>query len=220
MLFLGRYTLSLRILPPLLRAGILVGSEGHNYGRQMPQLDDNTLREASMQRTISAGMTALAVIAGPSLGYAQSPAAGPLSQRITAADLNALTDARVAIVKGALQLTPDQERYWPAIEEAIRSRAKDRQTRLESVTTGAAERADRSPIENLRDRSPVEFLNRRADALAQRSADLKKLASAWQPLYQTMMPDQKRRMGFVAVYVLRELRDSAEERRIQAAEED
>ena len=126
----------------------------------------------------------------------------------------------VRISLGPLQLTPDQDRYWPAIEEAIRSRAKDRQTRLEIVTTGAAERADRGPIENLRDRNPVEFLNWRADALAQRSADLKKLATAWQPLYQTMTPDQKRRMGFVAVYVLRELRDSAEERRIQAAEEE
>ena len=165
-------------------------------------------------------MTALAVIAGPSLGYAQSPSAGPASQRVTAADLNALTDARVAIVKGALQLTPDQERYWPAIEEAIRSRAKDRQTRLEGVTTGAAERADRSPIENLRDRNPVEFLNRRSDALAQRAADLKKLAAAWQPLYQTLTPDQKRRLGFVAVYVLRELRDGAENRRIQAADDE
>jgi hypothetical protein len=69
-------------------------------------------------------------------------------------------DARIAIVKSALQLTPDQERYWPPIEDAIRSRAKDRLTRLEGVTTGVAERADRSPIENLRDRNPIEFLNR------------------------------------------------------------
>ena len=169
---------------------------------------------------LSAAMTALAVIAGTPLAYAQSPSTGPSSQRVTTADLNALTDGRVAIVKGALQLTPDQERYWPAIEEAIRSRAKDRQTRLEGVTTGAAERADRSPIENLRDRNPVEFLNRRADALAQRAADLKKLAAAWQPLYQSFTPDQKRRLGFVAVYVLRELRDGAENRRIQAADDE
>ena len=172
-----------------------------------------------MLRTISAGMTALAVITGPSLGYAQSPSAGPGLQRVTAADLNALTDARVAIVKSALQLTPDQERYWPAIEEAMRSRAKDRQTRLEGVTTGAADRADRSPIENLRDRNPVEFLNRRSDALAQRAADLKKLAAAWQPLYQTLTPDQKRRLGFVAVVALRELRDAVEQR-IQAEDDE
>jgi LTXXQ motif family protein len=131
--------------------------------------------------------------------------------------LNAVTDARIAIIKGTLQLTPDQERYWPAIEEAIRARAKSRQTRLESITTGAA---DRSPIEALRDRNPVDFLNRRADALAQRSADLKKIAAAWQPLYQSLMPDQKRRLGLLTVIALRELRDRAEQRRMEAAEDD
>ena len=81
-----------------------------------------------MLRTLSAGMTALVVVAGSSLAYAQGPsAAAPASQRVTAADLNNLTDARVNVVKAALQLTPDQERYWPAIEDAIRTRAKDRQ---------------------------------------------------------------------------------------------
>jgi len=134
--------------------------------------------------------------------------------------LNALTDARIAIIKAALQLTPDQERYWPAIEEAIRARAKDRVSRLEAVTTGVAERADRSPMENLRDRDPIAFMNRRADALAQRSADIKKLATAWQPLYQTLTPEQKRRMGFVAMVVVRDLRDRAEQRRMDAADDE
>jgi len=119
-----------------------------------------------------------------------------------------------------LQLTADQEKYWPAIEEAIRARAKSRLTRLESITTGVASRADGGAIEALRDRNPVEFLNRRADALAQRSADLKKLAAAWQPLYQTLMPDQKRRLGLLTMIALRELRDRAEQRRIEAADEE
>ena len=173
-----------------------------------------------MLKTISAGMTVFAVVAGTSVAYAQSPSAGPASQRVTAADLNALTDARIAIVKGTLQLTPDQEKYWPPIEEAIRARATNRLTRLESITTGAAERADRSPLEVMRDRNPVDFLNRRADALAQRAADLKKLAVAWQPLYETLMPDQRRRLGLLTVIAIRELRDRAEQRRMQAADED
>jgi hypothetical protein len=134
--------------------------------------------------------------------------------------LNALTDARIAIVKGTLQLTPDQEKYWPAIEEAIRARAQNRLTRFENITTGMAQRAERSPLEVLRDRNPVEFLNRRSDALAQRSADLKKLAAAWQPLYETLAPDQKRRLGLLTVIALRELRDRAEQRRMEATEEE
>jgi hypothetical protein len=56
--------------------------------------------------------------------------------------------------------------------------------------------------------------------LTQRGADLKKLADAWQPLYQTLTPEQKRRLGFVAVSALRELRDGVEERRIRAADEE
>jgi hypothetical protein len=166
-------------------------------------------------------MTALvAVITTSSLAYAQSPAAGPTSQRITAADLNNLTDARVNVVKAALQMTPDQEKYWPAIEDAIRSRAKERQTRLQNAAKRADELRERSPVEVVRDRNPIEFLNRRSDALAQRAAELKKLAAAWQPLYQTLTPDQKRRLGFVAIVALRELRGAAEQRRIQAADEE
>jgi hypothetical protein len=85
------------------------------------------------------------------------------------------------------------------------------------MLTRADERSDRSPIEVLRDRNPVEFLNRRSDALAQRAADLKKLAAAWQPLYETLAPDQKRRLGLITILALRELRSASEERRIQAA---
>ena len=129
-----------------------------------------------------------------------------------------MTDARVAVVKAALQLTPEQEKSWPAMEDAIRSRAKGRQSRLQGVVARADERSERSPIEVLRDRNPIEFLNRRSDALGQRAADLKKLAAAWQPLYETLTPDQRRRLGFISVVVLRELRSAAEDRRIRAAD--
>jgi len=207
--------MSLRTILVLLTAEIIVGRESRTAAVTFFSSGREHFKEASMLRTISAGMTALAVVTGSSLAYAQGPSGGP-----TAADLNAFTDARVAIVKAALQLTPDQEKYWPAIEEAIRARAKDRISRLERVTSGVADRADRSPIENLRERNPIEFLNRRADALAQRSADLKKLATAWQPLYQTLTQDQKRRMGFVAMVVLRDLRNRVEQRRMEAADDD
>ena len=112
-----------------------------------------------MLKTVSTGMAALiVVITGSALGNAQRPPAGPSSQRVIASDWNALTDARVAIVKAALQLTPEQEKSWPAIEDAIRSRAKERQNRLQGATARADERSERSPIEVLRDRNPLEFL--------------------------------------------------------------
>ena len=123
-----------------------------------------------------------------------------------------MTDARIKLVKAALQLTPDQEKLWPPIEEAIRARAKDRQARIATAVDRARELRDRSRIEVLRDRNPVEFLRRRADALAQRSAELKRLADAWQPLYETLSPDQRRRLGVVAIFVFRDMRDQLEER--------
>ncbi|HMA73959.1 MAG TPA: Spy/CpxP family protein refolding chaperone [Xanthobacteraceae bacterium] len=136
------------------------------------------------------------------------------------ADVAHLTDARVGVVKAALQLTADQEKLWPPVENAIRARAKDRQTRLANAQKEADELRGRSRLEILRDRNPVEFLNRRADALAQRAADLKKLAEAWQPLYQTFTPDQKRRMAHLAIVTLRELRNGGERRRLQAEEDE
>lgn len=123
-----------------------------------------------------------------------------------AADMKALTDMRVGIVKAALQLTPDQEKYWPAIEDAIRARAKNRQARLERI----AELHDNVPMDGLRDVNPIELIQRRADRLIQRGTDLKKLADAWEPLYKTLSDDQKRRMAFVSFAVMRNVRDAIE----------
>src|ERR1700758_2322469 len=164
-----------------------------------------------MWKIAAAGVTALFVTASP-LAYAQS--SSEKSERLSAADRETLTDLRIGLIKAALQLTPDQAKFWPAIEEAIRDRAKNRQARIAKIseTVGSALAAD-SPMEMLRNRDPVNFLNRRADALAQRSADLKKLADAWQPLYATLKPDQKQRMAFLALVVLRDISDARDQRR-------
>jgi hypothetical protein len=41
-------------------------------------------------------------------------------------------------------------------------------------------------VSQQREVDPVELMRGRADALAQRAANLKKLADAWAPLYQTL----------------------------------
>ena len=171
-----------------------------------------------MSKIVAAGMTALFITASP-LAYAQTPAQAPSTkevERLNEADMAQLTDARVNVVKSALQLTADQEKLWPPIEDAIRARARDRQTRIANIEKEAAELRGRSRLEVLRDRNPVEFLQRRAEALTQRGADLKKLADAWQPLYQTLTADQKRRLGHLAIVTLHELRSGVEHRHLQA----
>jgi hypothetical protein len=171
-----------------------------------------------MSKIVAAGVTALFITVSP-LAYAQTPAQAPSAgehERLSEADLSALTDARIHLVKAALQLTPDQEKFWPPIEAAIRERARDREARIAAAAARLSELRHRSPIDVLRDRNPVEFMQRRSEALAQRAADLKKLADAWQPLYQTLSPEQKRRMAALAIFVLRELRSDVEHRRLQS----
>jgi hypothetical protein len=170
----------------------------------------NALWEITMRKIAVFGVVALLTTA-PSFAYAQT--SSPAEQdHAGSADTGpgSLTDVRVEIVKAALQLTPDQEKYWPAVEDAIRTRAKNRRARL-------AERMNRlqgrSPAEILQNRNPIDFMHRRADALEQRAADLKKLADAWQPLYQTLSPDQKRRMALLTVIAIRGVSNRIEERR-------
>ena len=68
----------------------------------------------------------------------------------------------------------------------------------------------------MRNRDPIAFLQRRSEALAQRSADLDKLAEAWQPLYKTLSPEQRQRMAALAIFVLRDMTDAVEYRRMQS----
>ncbi|MGA8877794.1 MAG: Spy/CpxP family protein refolding chaperone [Candidatus Korobacteraceae bacterium] len=168
-----------------------------------------------MLKIVAAGVAALFVTASP-LAYAQTPAAAATP---SAADWGTLTDTRIDIVKAALQLTADQEKYWPAIDDAIHARAKNRQARIADAPNRVDKLRGGNALEVLRNRDPIDFLQRRADALAQRSADLKKLAGAWEPLYKTLSPDQKRRMAFLTLYVLHEVMSAAEQR-LEGDEED
>jgi hypothetical protein len=71
-----------------------------------------------------------------------------------------------------------------------------------------------------REVDPVQLYRRRADVLAERAAGLKKLADAWQPLYQSLTPDQKMRLRLVTVHAIEGLRAAAENRRLEMYDED
>jgi acyl carrier protein phosphodiesterase len=70
-----------------------------------------------------------------------------------------------------------------------------------------------------RESNPIELLRERADVLAQRATRLKKLADAWQPLYESLDADQKLRLRFLTLYVLREMGDALETRRVRIEDE-
>lgn len=128
----------------------------------------------------------LLVLLIPSLAYAQGTRLSAVSQ----ADLNASIDRRLAAAKAALQLTPDQRNYWPPVEDAVRAAA---QARYQRVAAALARICPRDQV------NPVEFLRRRANALAQRASELKNFVDAWEPLFQDLTPDQKRRSHFLVL---------------------
>jgi hypothetical protein len=171
----------------------------------------NQNQEVAMWKIVAAGATAVFVSMSP-VAYAQSS----MTERLSEADWNTLTDLRIDLVKTALQLTPQQQQYWPAIEGAIRARAKNRQARLARTAETVGRAGNESTLEAMRNRDPVDFLHRRAAALAQRSADLNKLADAWEPLYKTLSQEQKQRMAALTIFVIQDLRDVAEHRRLQS----
>ena len=65
-----------------------------------------------------------------------------------------------------------------------------------------------------RDFNPVELMRGRAEALAQRGTNMKRLADAWQPLYQTLNPEQKQRMRLLAMHVVRDVKGAIERHRM------
>src|ERR1700680_4281042 len=90
-----------------------------------------------MWKAVLAGTTALTLIGGSLLYAQQTPPTQPGSNaaqqrpRLSPEDRAALTDARIAGLKAGLKLTSAQEKNWPAVEAALRDRAKLRADRFE-----------------------------------------------------------------------------------------
>jgi LTXXQ motif family protein len=175
-----------------------------------------------MLKTVVIGTTALFLTASSIANAQSSQTSSPATpERLNATDQNTLTDMRVDLVKAALQLTPEQEKLWPPVESAIRSNAEDRRGRIAKIQETVGIRSDQSQSRmDMRNRDPIAFLQRRSEALAQRSADLDKLAEAWQPLYKTLSPEQRQRMAALAIFVLHDMSDAVERRRAQTDNDD
>ncbi|HZS64068.1 MAG TPA: Spy/CpxP family protein refolding chaperone [Xanthobacteraceae bacterium] len=148
-----------------------------------------------MWKSVLAGTAALA-IAGTSFVYAQQqqqPEQKPqvqrphshfrAHQRFSQDDMSAFADARIAALKAGLHLTPDQEKLWPALENALRDIAKSRLERR------VARQGEPRPTD------PVERLRREAEALTSAGTSLKRLAEAQAPLYNSLDDAQKHRFA-------------------------
>ena len=147
-----------------------------------------------MLKTVIAGTAAL-LIAGTSLAQAQYSfdyrSDGARRWQPSLEDMRAFADARLAGLKAGLTLNAEQEKNWPAFEQAARDFQK---LRLDRLSAGIEARRSGQP----RTTDPVDRMQRRATALAETSSTMKKLADATGPLYGSLDDSQKRRFGILS----------------------
>ncbi len=97
-----------------------------------------------------------------------------------------MLDAHLAGMKAALKLTPDQEKNWAPFEAAVRDAAKARMEEMRAMRE--AMRGDERP-------SPIDHMNMMADRMAKASANIKAIAGAAKPLFDSLDETQKRHFG-------------------------
>jgi type IV secretory pathway VirB10-like protein len=142
----------------------------------------------------------------------------------TANQIVAEEDAHTARIKADLRLTPDQEKNWPGFESALHEIGQTRADRLVAPQADSTQpkadstqpKADSAPpkAESVPPKAEsaqqtdsgdvIEYLKREAKALGDRSADVKKLADAAQPLYASLDEHQKRRFANELIHLSRE----------------
>ena len=146
-----------------------------------------------MKRTLLCALTAVAVSVS-SFALTSAVAAGDQSAEAAhkermqhwAADHEAMMDAGLGGMKGALKLTPDQNPLWESFENAIRVAGK---ARMDDV---------RQVMENHERMSSVERLDATAGYMARRADELKKISEAAKPLYGSLDDTQKHKFELLS----------------------
>lgn len=130
----------------------------------------------------------LLFISTPSLAQVSTPATAPPALRTmpSSEDLAAHSEGRIAAFKATLKLTPEQEKLWPAVENAMREESKARVARLANMKEWREKQATLNPIERLR---------QRAEMQTQSATRTKALADSLAPLYALLDEGQKRRLS-------------------------
>ena len=118
-------------------------------------------------------------------------AAGPMDHdgamgmdhQISPEDRQAFFNARIAAIHAGLELSPDQEKLWPAAESAVRDAMATMRAAREKMKASGGEKPD-----------PIARMRRMAEMSMMRAQTLTKIADAAQPLYASLNDDQKWRL--------------------------
>ena len=131
-----------------------------------------------------------------------------------------IADAQTARFKADLRLTPDQEKNWGAVQTALHDTAQRRADRAlklrerRTTTTTETQRPDAkdaktqdSKVPGNQDWSTIDEMRMQADMLSAHADDLRKIADATGPLYDSLDSSQRRRFGNFFSHFFHEERD-------------
>jgi hypothetical protein len=105
-----------------------------------------------------------------------------------AADRETVLDAKLAGMKAGLALTADQEKLWGPFQSAVQDAARSRMDAMRQIMQ------TRAPGEQM---SPVDHLEAIANRLSQGATDVRKIADAAKPLYNSLDESQKHKFGML-----------------------
>ena len=151
--------------------------------RQTRLLAGSTLAQNQQQQSQAGSAQGGQAVPSPDQAQGQQVFGRAQDQdRVVPNEILAGMERRLGWAKEALQLTPDQEKNWPAFQSALRDLVKLHVQRM-------------SDRHNQPLRSPVDRLRRNADHLGSVATALKHLADAEEPLYNSLNDAQKERFA-------------------------
>jgi hypothetical protein len=171
-----------------------------------------------MEKGIVSGFVVMGVAAAIIVPLAYGAQGRETRSERSASTISQSTDraeARIAVLKADLRLSADQAQHWAGLESALRDivakRSKtlaashDLQTGRTSSNSAAAPDTSVTEDEQRRDTEPerdarrarlddIDEMRREADAYTVQAADLRQIADAAQPLYDTLDDRQRHRL--------------------------
>jgi hypothetical protein len=147
-------------------------------------------QETVMKRTLVAALATAFVATSAFAIAAEDNQQSSRAERMQhwAADRETMMDAKLAGMKAGLALTADQEKLWNPFESAVKDADKSRMDAMGEMMRMRAQGEHMSPIDHL---------EAMADRLSQGATNVKKIADAAKPLYDSLDESQKHKFGML-----------------------
>jgi hypothetical protein len=104
-----------------------------------------------------------------------------------------LDEGKLAMVKAALKLTPDQEKLWTPIEAQVRAAFKDRDAKRAEHEKMRAERQAEGKADGKDGKRPdmAERFTKMSQKMSERAERMKTFSGSFQPFYAALTDEQK-----------------------------